>query len=195
MKILAATNNKHKLEELKSILVPHGIEVISAAEAGGIPDVVEDKSTFEGNAAKKAIETAIAKNMIVFADDSGLCVDALDGRPGVYSARYAGPDATDSDRINKLLGKLKNSKNRSAKFVCVIALASPEGIIGTASGECHGVISKSPLGDKGFGYDPVFIPCGYDKSFAELGEDIKNSLSHRGEALKNALELGLFKVT
>ena len=194
MKILAATNNKHKLEELKTILEPHGITVISAAEAGDIPDVEENKSTFEGNAVKKAVETAIAKNMTVFADDSGLCVDALDGRPGVYSARYAGPDATDSDRINKLLSKLNGIKNRSAKFVCVIALASPQGLIGTATGECHGTISKKTAGNGGFGYDPVFIPSGYDKSFAELGEEIKNSLSHRGEALKKALEMGLFKI-
>lgn len=194
MKILAATNNKHKLVELRDILGSHDIEVISAAEAGGVPEVDEDQPTFEGNALKKAVETAKAKNMIVFADDSGLCVDVLDGRPGVYSARYAGPDATDSDRINKLLGELEGLNNRNAKFVCVIALASPEGAIGTALGECHGQISTSPTGDQGFGYDPVFIPEGYDKSFAELGDDIKNSLSHRGNALKKALQDGLFKL-
>lgn len=194
MKILAATNNKHKLVELRDILGSHGIEVISAAEAGGVPEVDEDQPTFEGNALKKAVETAKAKNMIVFADDSGLCVDSLDGRPGVYSARYAGPRASDSDRINKLLGELKDHDDRSAKFVCVIALASPEGPIGTALGECHGKISDSPTGDQGFGYDPVFIPEGFDNSFAELGDDIKNSLSHRGNALKKALQDGLFKL-
>ena len=194
MKILAATNNKHKLVELRDILGSHGIEVISAAEAGGVPEVDEDQPTFEGNALKKAVETAKAKSMIVFADDSGLCVNALDGRPGVYSARYAGTGATDSDRINKLLGELEDHDDRSAKFVCVIALASPEGPIGTALGECHGKISNSPTGDQGFGYDPVFIPEGFDKSFAELGDDIKNSLSHRGNALKKALQDGLFKL-
>ncbi|MCM8529218.1 MAG: RdgB/HAM1 family non-canonical purine NTP pyrophosphatase [Lentisphaeraceae bacterium] len=193
MKILAATNNKHKLEELKNILGPQGIEVISAAEAGGIPEVDEDKATFEGNALKKATETAKAKNMVVFADDSGLCVTALDDRPGVFSARYAGPNATDDDRMQKLLGELEGSEDRSAKFVCVIALASPDGPIGTARGECPGKITFEPTGSEGFGYDPLFIPDGYDKTFAELGEDIKNSLSHRGNALKKAIEQGLFK--
>lgn len=193
MKILAATNNKHKLEELKSILGSQGIEVISAAEAGGIPEVDENQPTFEGNALKKATETAKAKNMIVFADDSGLCVDSLNNRPGVHSARYAGPDATDNDRMEKLLGELSDKDDRSAKFVCVIALASPQGAIGTTRGECPGNIANSPSGDDGFGYDPIFIPKGYSNTFAELGEDVKNSLSHRGNALKKAIEQGLFK--
>lgn len=194
MKILAATNNKHKLEELKTILAPQGIEVISAAEAGGISEVDEDQPTFEGNALKKATETAKEKNMIVFADDSGLCVDALEGKPGVLSARYAGPGATDQDRMSKLLRELKDKQDRSASFVCVIALASPEGPIGTARGECHGQIADAPAGKKGFGYDPVFIPAGYDKTFAELGENVKNLLSHRGNALKKAIERDLFNL-
>ncbi|MCH2205950.1 MAG: RdgB/HAM1 family non-canonical purine NTP pyrophosphatase [Lentisphaerales bacterium] len=193
MKILAATNNAHKLEELKTILRPHGVEVISAKEAGGVPEVVEDRDTFEGNAVKKALETAKAKNMIVFSDDSGLSVDALDGRPGVYSARYAGENATDTDRMNKLLGELKGKTSRKAKFVCVIALASPDGLIGTATGECHGSIGFEAKGNQGFGYDPLFIPDGYKETFAELGEDIKNSMSHRGNALKKALADGHFK--
>ena len=192
MKILAATNNKHKLEELRTILAPQGIEVISAAEAGGISEVDEDQDTFEGNALKKATETAKEKNMVVFADDSGLCVDSLEGRPGVFSARYAGPEASDTDRMAKLLGELEAHEDRSASFVCVIALASPEGQIGTARGECPGKISFSPAGEDGFGYDPIFIPNGYDKTFAQLGEEIKNSLSHRGNALKIAIEQGLF---
>jgi XTP/dITP diphosphohydrolase len=192
MKILAATNNAHKLEELRTILGAHGIEVISAKEAGGVPDVTEDADTFEGNAAKKAIETAATKNMIVFADDSGLCVDALEGRPGIYSARYAGPGATDAERMAKLLGELEGQSDRSARFVCVIALASPQGLIGTARGECPGHIGDKARGEEGFGYDPVFIPNGYKKTFAELGEEVKNKLSHRGNALQKALEKGLF---
>lgn len=192
MKILAATNNAHKLEELKTILGPHSIEVISAKEAGGVPEVVEDKDTFEGNAVKKALETAAAKNMVVFSDDSGLCVDALYGRPGVYSARYAGENASNMDRMTKLLGELEGQENRKAKFVCVIALASPEGLIGTATGECHGSIGLAPQGDQGFGYDPLFIPDGYEKTFAQLGEDVKNSMSHRGNALEKALKAGYF---
>jgi len=193
MTLLAATNNTHKLEELKTILQPHGVAVISASEAGGISDVVEDGDTFEANAIKKALATSREKNMLVFADDSGLCVDALDGRPGIYSARYAGEDATDADRMAKLLNELKDKKDRSARFVCVIAIASPEGLIGTARGECLGSIANQPSGEQGFGYDPLFIPESYDITFAELGEDIKNSMSHRGKALEKALELGFFK--
>lgn len=192
MKILAATNNIHKLEELKTILGPHGIDVISAKEAGGVPEVVEDKDTFEGNAVKKALETANTKNMVVFSDDSGLCVDALDGRPGVYSARYAGENATDTDRINKLLAELEGKDSRKAKFVCVIALASPTGLIGTATGECNGSIALKPQGDQGFGYDPLFIPDGHHETFAELGEEVKNSMSHRGNALEKAIAAGHF---
>ena len=194
MKILAATNNAHKLEELKTILEPEGITVLSAADAGGIPEVIEDKDTFEGNALKKAIETAQAKNMVVFADDSGLCVDALDGRPGIYSARYAGANATNEDRMSKLLGELQGVENRKASFVCVIALASPEGPIGTARGECTGEIGFSPKGEDGFGYDPIFIPTGYSETFAELGEEVKNDMSHRGNALKKAITEGLFNL-
>lgn len=191
--ILAATNNAHKLEELRTILGQHGIKVLSAADAGGVPDVIEDADTFEGNASKKALETAQEKDMTVFADDSGLEVDALDGAPGIYSARYAGPNKTDKDRYEKLLSELKGVEDRTARFVCVIALASPEGVIGTTRGTVEGKIALAPSGEDGFGYDPVFIPSGYDKSFAELGEEIKNSMSHRGNALKKALEEGMFR--
>ncbi len=194
MKILAATNNKHKLKELREILAPHGIEVLSAADAGGIPEIEEDQDSFLGNAQKKALEVAKAKNMTVFADDSGLCVDALNGEPGIYSARYAGENKTDSDRNLKLLNKLGNNKNRAAKFVCVIVLASPTKILGHAIGECHGTIAEKIRGENGFGYDPIFIPNGYDKSFAELGDKVKNELSHRSLALKNALKMGLFNL-
>jgi XTP/dITP diphosphohydrolase len=193
MEILAATNNGHKLMELRAILEPQGITVLSAADVGGIDEVVEDADTFEGNALKKAIETAAAKKMIVFADDSGLCVDALDGRPGVLSARYAGDNASDTDRMSKLLGELEQHNDKTARFVCVIALASPKGSIGTARGECLGRINHTPLGNDGFGYDPLFIPDGFDKTFAELGEEVKNSLSHRGNALKKAIAAKLFE--
>ena len=189
MKSLAATNNAHKLVELRQILEPHGITVYSAKEMGGISDVVEDADTFEGNAAKKAIETAKEKNMIVFADDSGLAVDALNGEPGIYSARYA---PTDAERMGKVLTKLEDKDSRRAKFVCVIALASPEGLIGTARGEVLGTIIDAPRGEHGFGYDPIFSPNGYTETFAELGEEIKNSLSHRKNALEKALAQGLF---
>ena len=193
MKIVAATNNKHKLVELKAILSQLGIEVLSAAEVGGIPDVVEDADTFVGNASKKAIESAIHLGMPVLSDDSGLCVEALDGRPGVFSARYGGPGLDDKDRCHKLLDELKNCDNRWAYFACVIALADENGeLIGSSMGKCLGSISDEMRGDEGFGYDPLFIPKDYDQSFAELGEEIKNSLSHRKNALEKAIADGLF---
>ncbi|EDM28937.1 hypothetical protein LNTAR_14012 [Lentisphaera araneosa HTCC2155] len=193
MKIVAATNNKHKLVELKAILSQLGIEVLSAAEVGGIPDVIEDVDTFVGNASKKAIESAIHLGMPVLSDDSGLCVEALDGRPGVFSARYGGPGLDDQDRCHKLLDELKNCDNRWAYFACVIALADENGkLIGSSMGKCLGNISDEMRGEEGFGYDPLFIPKDYDQSFAELGEEIKNSLSHRKNALEKAIADGLF---
>ena len=180
MKLLAATGNKGKLDELKKILAGEGIEIISPDEVGGIPEVVEDKDTFEGNACKKALETAIAKNMTVFADDSGLEVEALNGEPGIYSARYAD---TNEARISKLLKNLKGESNRKANFTCVIALASPDGIIGTAEGKVFGTIAEEPYGNGGFGYDPVFIPEGFDKTFAEMDLAMKNKISHRSRAV------------
>jgi len=193
MKIVAATNNKHKLVELKAILSQLGIEVLSAAEVGGIPDVVEDADTFVGNASKKATESAIHLGMPVLSDDSGLCVEALDGRPGVFSARYGGPGLDDKDRCHKLLDELKNCDNRWAYFACVIALADKNGaLIGSSMGKCLGNISDEMRGEEGFGYDPLFIPNDYEQSFAELGEEIKNSLSHRKNALEKAIADGLF---
>lgn len=193
MKIVAATNNKHKLVELKTILSQLGIEVLSAADVGGIPDVVEDKDTFEGNACKKAMESAAHLGMPVLSDDSGLCVEALDGRPGVFSARYGGPGLDDQGRCKKLMTELKDCDNRRAYFACVIALADHNGLlIGSSMGKCLGHISDEMKGEEGFGYDPLFIPTDYKKSFAELGEEIKNSLSHRKNALEKAISDGLF---
>ena len=193
MKLLAATNNQHKLHELRTILEPHGFEILSAKDVGGIPDVIEDADSFEGNAAKKACEVAQATQLPVFSDDSGLCVDALDGHPGIYSARYGGPHLDDTGRCLKLLDELKETTKRSAHFACVIAVASPSGeVLGTAYGKCEGHISQEMKGSDGFGYDPLFLPAGHNQSFAELGEEIKNSLSHRKNALEIALKSGLF---
>ena len=193
MKIIAATNNKHKVVEIRAILAPIGIEVLSASEAGGIPDVVEDRDTFEGNAAKKATESAEALGLPVLSDDSGLCVNALDGRPGIFSARYGGPGLNDRDRCKKLLKEMNDCEDRKAHFACVIALADGQGnLLGTAMGKCEGEIDKEMRGEEGFGYDPLFIPNGHEKSFAQLGEEIKNSLSHRKNALERAVSEGLF---
>ena len=192
MTILAATSNAHKLCELRNILGEHGITVIGAKDVGGIPDVIEDGDSFEANAAKKAIEVAEATGRTVFADDSGISVDALNGAPGIYSARYAGEGASDSDNLELLLRNMAGEANRAARFVCVIALASPAGLIGTARGELPGQLLESPRGDSGFGYDPIFVPAGETRSAAELSAAEKDAISHRARALRAALEAGLF---
>lgn len=192
-KVLAATGNAHKIVEMSSILAPHGIELISLKDLDDVPpEVVEDADTFNGNACKKALEIAAFTGMSCVADDSGLEVFSIGSAPGVYSARYAGENATDRDNLEKLLDVLGDSKERAARFVCCIALATPEGLIGTAEGEVPGQIICDPRGDAGFGYDPIFLPDGYEKTFAQLGSDIKDSISHRATALGNALKDGLF---
>lgn len=193
MKLLAATGNAHKIEEIKAILGPEGFEILSAADVNGIPDVVEDKLTFRGNAIKKAVECAEAKGLFTLADDSGLEVFALAGEPGVFSARYAGEQGDDQANTQKLLDKLGNDENRSARFVCVIAVAGPDGLVGCAEGEVPGRIINAPRGTNGFGYDPVFVPEGCKESFAELSAEVKNSMSHRSNALKKAVLNGLFE--
>ena len=187
--IVLATGNAHKVLEVQQILGEYGYKVISAKDAGGMPDVVEDAGTFAGNASKKALECAKFLNRTVMADDSGLEVFALNGEPGVYSARYAGEGGNDGRNVQKLLGKLQGISDRGARFVCVIAIASPEGIIGTAEGEVRGTIADAPQGTGGFGYDPVFIPDGYTETFGTLPQDTKNRLSHRANALKAAIGL------
>ncbi len=190
-KLVAATNNRHKLVEIRNILTPKGIEILSAADVGGVPDVEENGETFEENAIIKATAAAAHTGLPVIADDSGLEVFALGGEPGVYSARYAGEGATDEDRMAKLLKNLVNEDDRSARFVCVIALAKPGNVIGTVEGEVRGSIGHTPIGSNGFGYDPLFIPDGYDKTFAELESDEKDSISHRGNALQALIDSDL----
>lgn len=190
MKILAATNNAHKLKELRTILAPQGVEVLSAEDVGGIPEVEETGETFRDNAVLKAEEVAKATGLTVFADDSGLEVFAIDCEPGVYSARYA---ETDDARMAKVLEKLADKHDRSARFVCVIALATPDGLIGTAEGEVRGDIAEAPRGDSGFGYDPIFVPGGSSRTFGEMSSQDKDSISHRGRALEAAIAQGLFE--
>ena len=191
--ILAATGNHHKLEEFRQILSPLGITVLGADEVGPLPDIIEDKDSFEGNAIKKAMETARAMKCPCLADDSGLEVDALDGAPGIHSARYAGTHGDNAANRRKLLAEMVGKNNRTARFTCVIALADPEKrIIRTARGEVKGTLIEEERGDGGFGYDPLFIPDGFTQTFAELSAEIKNTLSHRGNALRKAVESGLF---
>lgn len=188
--VIAATQNKHKLTELRAIMEKFGMEVISQGEAGfGDIDVVEDGETFEENSFKKANEIMKLSGKIAVADDSGLAVDFLDGAPGVYSARYAGEHKSDEDNNNKLLKELEGTENRGAKFVSVVTMVYPDGKVLSARGECPGKIIRAPRGDGGFGYDPLFVPDGFEKTFAEITSEEKNTVSHRAKALEKLEEM------
>ncbi len=181
--IVLATRNSGKIRELRQLLKNFPIEVKSLNDFGPIPEVKEDGKTFDDNAHKKALFTAKALGLPAMADDSGLVVEALGGRPGVKSARYAGENATDNDNIDKLLNEMKEKKNRHAAFECVISIAVPSGPALTYEGRCEGEITLEPRGASGFGYDPVFYYPEYNKTFAELDGEEKNRVSHRGKAL------------
>ncbi|NCC52290.1 MAG: XTP/dITP diphosphatase [Spartobacteria bacterium] len=187
MKLVIATRNKHKLEEIRAIFTVPGLEIVSAFDYPDIPEVEEDGDTFEANAIKKALEIARATGCPALADDSGLEVEALDNRPGVYSARYAGEPCDHARNNAKLLEELAGQSDRRARFRCVIALALPDGQTRTVSGSVEGHIAPAPRGAQGFGYDPLFIPEGHTRTFAELGNDIKHTISHRGRALRKAM--------
>lgn len=181
--LVIATTNQNKLKEFKEILKDLDIEVRSLADFGPIPEVIEDGETFDDNAYKKAWQTAKILGLPTIADDSGLVVEALNGAPGVYSARYSGEDATDEKNVTKLLSELKGVENRKAQFQCVLSIAVPSGPALTYEGNCEGAIIDERRGDNGFGYDPVFYFEEFDKTFAELSMDEKNKVSHRGKAL------------
>lgn len=185
MKFIIATNNQKKLKELERILNPLGINAVSAKEEGiFLDDVEETGTTFAENAYLKA-EAAFKKTGLPsVADDSGLCVDVLDGRPGIYSARYAGENATDEDKNNKLLAELNDvpEKDRTAHFTCAICCILPSGEKIEVEGVCEGSIAFEPHGNGGFGYDPIFKYG--DKSYADLSSDEKDAVSHRGKALR-----------
>lgn len=187
MKIFLATGNKHKIEEIKKIFSREDIEILSIKDGIEIPEVIEDGKTFEENSKKKALEISKFTNMITIADDSGICVEALGGAPGVYSARYSGENATDESNNKKLIENLKGIKNRNAKFVCVITLAKPTGETYSFTGEISGEIIDEPRGKFGFGYDPYFYVKEYGKTTAEM-EDFKNKISHRARALAKLKE-------
>ena len=191
-KIIAASKNHHKIREIGEITSKYGLETVSRDDAG-VPDIEieEDGSSFEENSFKKANEIMKITGEIAIADDSGLEVEYLGGAPGIYSARFAGEDANDAKNNEKLLGLLENLpyKERKAKFVSVITMVYPDGKKLVARGECHGHILPEPAGDSGFGYDPIFVPDGYQRTFAQLGREEKNKISHRAKALEKLAEM------
>ena len=181
--LVLATRNKGKIKEFQEILKNTPIELRSLNDFGPIPEAVEDGETFDDNAYKKALFTAKVLGLPTIADDSGLVVDALDGAPGVYSARYAGENASDQDNIDKLLTDMAGEENRAAAFHCVISIAVPSGPALTYEGRCQGEILTEQRGDSGFGYDPVFYYPPLKQTFAEIPSAEKNKISHRGLAL------------
>ena len=191
--IVAASKNQHKLKEIEDITKKYGMKIVPRDKAG-IPDdieIVEDGKTFEENSLKKAKGIMELCGEITIADDSGLMVDYLDGAPGVYSARFAGEQGNDAANNAKLL-KLMDGvpyADRRAKFVSVITMVFPDGKTIAARGECYGHILTEPAGENGFGYDPLFVPEGYKKTFAQLTEKEKNQISHRAMALKKLEEV------
>ena len=187
MKLIIASNNKHKIHEIKEILGGRFDEILSLLEAGISHETVEDGATFMENARKKAREIAELSGLPTLADDSGLCCDALDGAPGIYSARFAGLDgshATDEANNRRLLELLSDKADRSAHYTCAISLVFPSGETVECEGYMHGRIIDTPRGSHGFGYDPIFLPDGYARTVAELSDEEKNAISHRGNALR-----------
>ncbi|MEK6726074.1 MAG: XTP/dITP diphosphatase [Deltaproteobacteria bacterium] len=186
MELVVATKNEGKVREFRKIMRDLPVEIVSLKDFPDLPDIIEDGRTFEENALKKARALAIFTKDVAIADDSGLVVDALSGSPGVLSARYSGEGATDLKNNLKLLTDLKEipAKDRGAAFRCAIALVAPNDFEEVVIGECRGSIGFEIRGNEGFGYDPLFIPDGFDKTFAELGMEIKNRISHRFRAIK-----------
>ena len=186
MDIVLASHNKKKITELEALLSAAGfkdIRVLSLSDIGYNAEIIEDGDSFEANAMIKAKAPA-RPGIITVADDSGLCVDAFGGAPGIYSARYSGEDANDERNNEKLLCELSSKDDRSAKFVSVVACVMPDGSSFTVRGECPGTILGAPRGENGFGYDPLFYIPSFEKTFAELSADEKNSISHRGIAMR-----------
>lgn len=182
-KFVLATHNPGKLREMGEILGKFGVEVVSPGDLGLTVDVEETGATFAENAMLKAKAICKAANLPAIADDSGLCVDALNGGPGVYSARYGGEGLDDRGRYMLLLNNLRGQPTRAAHFACAIACAFPNGKTLTAEGRCDGAIAFAPMGEGGFGYDPVFLVPEKAKTFAQLTDAEKNEISHRGKAL------------
>jgi XTP/dITP diphosphohydrolase len=190
MTLVIATRNAHKVREMGQIL-GDGVCLRWLEDFPGVPEIPEEGETFEANATRKAVAVARALGLPALADDSGLEVDALGGAPGVRSARFSAEGATAAENNAKLLRLMEGvpQERRTARFRCVIAVALPGGAVRTAEGACEGRIAEAPRGTGGFGYDPLFVPEGYGETFAELGAEVKNRISHRGRALRAAREM------
>ncbi|MDI6606660.1 MAG: RdgB/HAM1 family non-canonical purine NTP pyrophosphatase [Candidatus Omnitrophota bacterium] len=191
MELLVATKNRKKLKEIKEILGGVDLDIISLKDCGRTPRIIEDGKTFKQNAVKKALRLAQFSGKLTLGEDSGLCVYALGGRPGIYSSRFAGKNKSDAQNNKKLLAALKGLpiNKRRANYACAVALADKDGLIGVAEGKCSGVIGFTLKGSHGFGYDPLFVIPKYRKTFAQLGEKIKHKMSHRYHALKKTKKI------
>jgi len=189
--LLLATRNQGKKKEMQQILQELPIKIINLEDIEELPEIVEDGTSFVENAVKKAQQTAALSGYVCLADDSGLMVDALGGKPGIYSARFAGEEADDNKNNEKLLFMLKDveTEKRTARFICAVAVSDPAGKTRSVTGECEGKIAWEKKGTGGFGYDPLFVPLGNDQSFAQLTPEQKNSISHRAIALKKARQI------
>ena len=183
--IVIASRNRGKKDEIQELLKDFPVKIKTLDEFGTVPEIEENGNTFEENAYQKASSIARILGLPALADDSGLVVEALDGRPGVYSARYAGEEATDRQRCLKLLGEMEGRDNRCAVFECVISVAVPSGFALTYKGKCEGLIAQTTSGSGGFGYDPVFFYPPAGKTFAGMTAEEKNGVSHRGKALRD----------
>lgn len=191
VEIIVATKNKKKLQEIKDILRGEKIRIASLSGLSRLPRIIENGKTFRENAAKKAVTIARFTKKLTLGEDSGLCVDALSGRPGVYSSRFAGKNKSDAQNNLKLLKLLEGKplKQRRAYYVCAVALADKDGLVGVVEGKCFGRIGTELKGSRGFGYDPLFVIAKYGKTFAELGEGIKHKMSHRFSGLCKAKKI------
>ena len=195
MKVFLATKNKGKIKDFEKLTEGMDLEVVTILDGLDIPDVVEDGETFEENSRKKAKEIADYTNIVTISDDSGLCVDALDGGPGVYSARFGGENATDSEKNQKILELLKDVKKekRKAHFVSVVSIAFPNGEIHSFRGEIEGEILFEARGNNGFGYNPIFYSYELEKSFGEADDEERKSVSHRARAFRKLIASGLLE--
>lgn len=189
MKLLLATRNEDKVIEIKEILRDLEVEIVSASQFPNMPDVIEDKDTIKGNSIKKATECAEFSNLLTIADDTGLFVDALDGKPGVYAARFAGENCSYKDNRVKMLKEMKNLLNRKAQFRTVCALVSPDGLIATTEGIVEGKITEEEFGSNGFGYDAIFSADETGRTFGEMTQADKETISHRSRAFNKMIPI------